>query len=112
MDMTRQFDERDSFAHWFIIASLSGVKITENIKNRPMDVKMQINGEDVNPEKAILRLEEEFDRMVNSKARELLQEWKGDVMEPFEDKIKDMTESLDGLISDKLQRLNIKDEDA
>jgi hypothetical protein len=73
MDLTKEFENRNSFLHWFIIASLTGVDITENIKSDPMDITMQINGEEVNVLNSIKRLEEQFNTLVNDKALELIE---------------------------------------
>lgn len=76
MDITDKFENRDTFLHWFIIASLTGVEITEEIKANPMLVTMQINGQEVNPVNSIERLEQQFDRMVKDKACEMIEDLK------------------------------------
>lgn len=102
MDITKRFEDRDSFIHWFIIATLSGVEITENMRDCPRNLTMQLNGEDVNPENAIDRLEEEFNRMVEQKAKEMLDDMRRDILQPFEEKVEEMTGHLDELITSKL----------
>jgi hypothetical protein len=102
MNMNDEFKDRDSFAHWFIIAALSDTKITENLRSEPKIVTMQINGEDVNPTKAILRLEQEFDRNVKLRAKELFEQYKDEIFEPLGTKVEEMTKSLDSLINEKL----------
>ena len=84
MDVTEKFDDRDSFLHWFIIASLTGVEITEEIRSRPMVVTMQINGEEVNPANYIKRLGEEFDRMVNDKSQEAIEDLRDRIIEKLD----------------------------
>ena len=76
MDITEKFEDRDTLLHFFIIASLTGIEITDEIKENPMLVTMQINGQDVNPVNSIERLEQQFDRMVKDTACEMLEELK------------------------------------
>jgi len=74
MDLTKEFYEsdREDFIHWALIASLTGCDITENMRSKPMNVTMQINGEEVNPLNTLKRLEEVFDEQVMDKAKEIL----------------------------------------
>ena len=103
MDATSEFRNQDSLFHWFVIASLAGVEITDNITAKPLNLTMQINGEEVNPVAAIRRLEEEHDKMIVSKAKELVEEIKRDVLFPFEDAVLDLTEKLDVLVREKFE---------
>jgi hypothetical protein len=102
MNMNAEYKNRDSFAHWFIIAALKDIEITENMRSAPKIITMQINGEEVNPTNAILRVEQEFDRNVKLRAKELFEQYKDEIFEPFETKVDEMTKSLDSLINEKL----------
>ena len=102
MDMTEAFKDRDSFAHWFIIAALKNVEINDKLRTSPKKITMQINGEEVNPSHALMRVEEEFNRLVKVKSAELVDEMKDEIYSPFKEKVEEMTEALDGLINKKL----------
>lgn len=101
--MKNKFEDVKSFHHWFMISALSGVEITETVKDAPRVVTMQINGVEMNPEKALARLEEEFDRLADKKAKETIKEIKNDILEPFEEKVKELTEAVEELIENKLR---------
>jgi hypothetical protein len=103
MDMTEQFDQ-DQFTRWFMIASLAGVEIEGAVKECPRMVTMQLNDVEINPEAAIKRLEEEFDRQVDKRARAMLEEMKNDILSPFEDKVRELTDAVGSLIKEKLGR--------
>ena len=94
MDMAKRFEDRDSFIHWFIIASLTGIEITDAVKSKPMVVTMQINGEEVNPANSIDRLEDQFDRMVRDKACEMFDDLKYRIVEKLEYNIDEMIASI------------------
>lgn len=102
MDITKQFEERDSFLKWFLIASLAGIKVEGVVTDVPRILTLQLNGVDINPEAAIIRLEEQFDRLVAEKAQELFEEMKRDILEPFEDKVKEMTAAVSALLEAKV----------
>tara|TARA_R110000744_G_scaffold51361_1_gene110620 strand:- start:495 stop:788 length:294 start_codon:yes stop_codon:yes gene_type:complete len=96
MNMTDKFEDRDTFLHWFIIASLTGVEITEEIKANPMLVTMQINGQEVNPANSIERLEQQFDRMVKDKACEMLDDLRFDATEKLGVVMAELIENIKG----------------
>ena len=102
MDITKQFEDRDAFLHWFLIASLAGIKVEGAVTEVPRNLTMQLNGVDLNPEAALKRLEEQFDKLVAEKAQDLFEEMKRDILEPFEDKVKEMTDAVDSLVSAKI----------
>ena len=79
MDITEKFEDRHSFLHWFIIASLTGIEITDKIRSHPMLVTMQINGQEVNPVNSINRLEDQFNRMVEDKACAMLESMRTEI---------------------------------
>ena len=102
MDLTKEFKEHNSFIHWFLIAALTGIEITKEVKAKPRLVTMLINGVEINPLKAITRLEEQFDRMVADKAKEQVEEIKKDIMAPFDEQVEDMTAALKMMVDKKL----------
>lgn len=104
VDMTQQFEDRDGFLHWFLIASLAGIKVEGAVTEVPRIVTMQLNGVEVNPEAAIKRLEEQFDMLVVEKANELFEELKQDILKPFEDKVEEMTEVVKSLVAAKISK--------
>jgi hypothetical protein len=105
MDITKEFENRRSLLHWFLIDSLVGIKIEQPITDIPRILTMQLNGIEINPLKAIERLEEQFDKLVEEKARELFEELKRDILEPFEDKVKELTDSVGLLITSKINKV-------
>ncbi|MFA7287249.1 MAG: hypothetical protein WC055_00055 [Melioribacteraceae bacterium] len=101
--MENKFTDTKSFHHWFMISALSGIDITEEIKSIPRVITMQINGVEINPEKALSRLEEEFDGLVEKEAKKMVQEMKNDILDPFEEKVRELTEGIEELIENKLK---------
>lgn len=104
MDMTENFD-KDEFVKWFIIASIAGVNITDKMRQRPMMITMQVNGIEVDPYRAMKRLEEQYDSIVARKARQMVEELKNDILEPFEDKVMEITQAMEQFINNKLSIL-------
>lgn len=98
MDLTQEFDKTDSFIHWFIICALVGIDITEEVKKRPIDIKMTINEVEMNPLASLKRLEEEFDRLVDKKANEKIDIITDNIIEPFQEKIQELTDKLHELV--------------
>ena len=105
MDLTKEYKNRDSFIQWFLICALKGVEITENVRNEPRDVKMQLNGVELNPLHALKRLEKEFNRLVEKKALERIEEIENDILEPFNEQVEELTRSLKNLVLLKLPTL-------
>jgi hypothetical protein len=105
MDLTEQYQDRDSFIHWFLICALKGVDITDQIRAEPRKVTMQLNGVELNPMHALKRLEGEFDRLVEKSALEKVEDLKRDILEPFEEQVEDMTSALKKLVESKLPSL-------
>ena len=88
VDVTDVFDNRrqdEEFLHWFLIASITGEPITEEMKANPKILEMAINGEKINPVRAIKRLEEDFDRMVENRAKALVDEIQGQIYNAVND---------------------------
>lgn len=108
MDITDDFEKRDSFLHWFLICALTGTKLTNEIKQKPYNLTMTWNGVDINCIRAISRLEDQFDDLVEKKAKKMIEDMKYDIMEPFHDKIDSMTEEIDTLIKERLTLRDIK----
>jgi hypothetical protein len=82
MNIDKQFEDRDSFLHWFIIAALTGVTITDNMKSdKETNITMQLNGVEINPINSINRLEDQFDRMVKDKSIELIRDMQFEMQE-------------------------------
>lgn len=106
MDLTKEFKDQESFIHWFIIAAVCGTEITEAMKSEPRNITMQLNGEEIDPKRALLRLEEEFDRCVDKKAEEKIADIKRDILNPFEDEIERLTDTIDEMIAEKTFHLN------
>jgi len=94
MEITERFENRDSFLHWFIIASLTGVEITAHMKSNPMNITMQINGEEVNPLNSIDRLEQQFERMVRDKACSLVEDIKYKLTERLNTSVEGVLEEI------------------
>jgi hypothetical protein len=94
MEITERFENRDSFLHWFIIASLTGVEITAPMKSNPMNITMQINGEEVNPLNSIDRLEQQFERMVRDKACSLVEDIKYKLTERLNTSVGEVLEEI------------------
>ena len=101
MDLTEQF-KHHPFINWFIIAAVTGVDITEAMKRGTKDITMQVNGDEVDPLRALTRLEEEFDRMIEIRASELIEDLKRDILTPFEDKVDEIRGELDKMLTDKI----------
>ena len=72
-DATDDYDN-DEFFKWFLIASLSGMPLNDQIRSVPRNLRLTLNGQEINPLKAIKRLEQQFNSMVNDKASEIVQE--------------------------------------
>ncbi len=101
MDLTKEY-KHDEFVKWFIIAAITGVEITEVMRTRPMNITMQINGAEIDPYRAMKRLEDEYDDLVARKARQMVEEIKQDILEPFEDKVMEITMAMEQFINNKL----------
>ena len=84
MDITEKFKDRGTLLHHFIIASLTGVEITDEMTKYPRILTMQINGQEVNPVNSIERLEQQFDRLVEDEARKMLEDLKFKINEKVE----------------------------
>lgn len=74
MDMTKEFADRDSFVHWFLIAAIAGQEITDEMKAEPRLIRMTLNNVEIDPLRAIRRLEEEVDRLIEKRATEMVNE--------------------------------------
>ncbi len=81
MDITKEFDCTEGFLHWFTIAALSGVEITEEVRARPLNLTMNLNGSDLNVVNALHRLEQEMDRIIEEKVEERLEKFDSDKMD-------------------------------
>ena len=103
MDVTKEFKDRESFLHWFVIASVAGIKTkSEELCKEPRLITMQLNGVEIDPLRAINRMEEEFDRLVEKKAKELVEDITDDILSPFEEQVEDLTSAVKDIISAKL----------
>jgi len=104
---------RNSFIEWFIIASFSGIDDKEREKivsiqeekrkndDNSFEVTMQINGISVNPKTAISGLQEQFNRMVNEKAKEIVDNIISDKFDIIDENIND----VNSLVSSFKERL-------
>lgn len=111
MDMTEEFKNREGFLHWFLIASLTDVKTkSEKMYKEPRMVTMQLNGVEIDPMRAINRLEEEFDRLVEVKAKEMIEDITDDILDPFNEQVEDLTSAVKNILSAKLPN-HLKEED-
>ena len=98
-------EDRDGFANWFIICALTESEVGPDANiggDIPYILKMQLNGIEIDPIKAIDSLEKQMNRMVEERALEMVEETKKDILEPFEEKVEDLTNSLDALIKEKI----------
>ena len=98
MDITEEFKNRDSFLHWFLISSLTGVKITEETTQKPRVLTMFLNGTELNSLNAINRLEEEFNRILKEKSKSIAKNKLEDILVPFEEKVQELTDTLQKMI--------------
>lgn len=71
-------DKKDSFANWFIPAALGNMRdktfskiIEKKDENGGFVVTMQINGVEIPCEEALIRLGEQFDRLIDKNAEEI-----------------------------------------
>jgi hypothetical protein len=103
MDMTENFKDRESFIQWFLIAAMAGMDMTETVVAKPSNITMQINGIEMNPLRAIQRMEEEFKRQIEDAANEKVEDLKNEILDPFEEQVQDMTAALKNLVSKKLK---------
>ena len=103
MDMSKNFEDRESFVQWFLIAAIAGMEMTEAVVSKPSNITMQINGIEMNPLRAIQRMEEEFKRQIKVAANEKVEDLKNEILNPFEEQVPDMTVALKRLVSDKLR---------
>jgi len=106
MDLTKQYEKRESFVNWFLICALSGVEITDQVRDKPRNVTMQLNGVEINPLHAIDRLEGEFDRLVEKSVQEKIEQLKTSILNPLEEQIGDMITDLKQNIDLKLSKIN------
>lgn len=104
MDLTEEF-KNDQFVKWFIIAAISdGSTITDEMSDLPREITMQINNVEIDPLRAMKRLEEEFDRNVELRSKELVEDMKNEIFEPFENKVQEVTDVLNKYLSDKVSK--------
>lgn len=103
MDITVEYEKRGSFIHWFILASLAGIDVKGKITEVPRNLTMQLNGVETNPLAALTRLEQQFDELVAEKAQELFEEHKANILDPFEEQVKELTAGVSRLMSGKLK---------
>lgn len=102
--MYNTFEDKDSFNYWFMIASLTDIDITDNIKDYPRVITMQINGDEINPENALKRLKEECDHKVNEKAKELAEQMKYEILDPISEKLVDIENSIDKQFEEYIEK--------
>lgn len=100
------FEDRESFHFWFMIAAISGTPITEKMQSKPPVITMQLNGEEIDPVQALSRLKEEFDRQVNEKALLLLEQAKETFFEPLEEKMEQVREKFEDSFEDILKTID------
>lgn len=103
MDMTEEFKNREGFLHWFLIASVAGLKTkSKEMCKEPRMVTMQLNGVEIDPLRAINRLEEEFERRIEERAKEMVEDITNDILTPFNDQVEDLTSAVRNMLSTKL----------
>jgi len=100
-----EFEDRYSFHNWFMITSIVGCDITDKMKEYPHIVTMQVNGEEVDPIRALHRLDNSIDDHVAHQAKNLIEDHINDIIKPFEDTIADLTDELHKLIAVKIKEV-------
>jgi len=118
VDITEEFNKRpftENFLEWFITHILSKQydirDIPKEVGQESRILTMQLNGVDLNPLIAIQDLERQFDDMVATEAKKLLQELKQEYLNNLEDKFDTLTKGIDKMIEEQLpEKYQDKDE--
>lgn len=92
--MNKIFEDRDSFHYNFMITALAGQEITDKIKEYPRVVTMQINGEEIDPVRALDRLDKVIDDHIEKRANEIVEGKIADILKPFEEQVEHMTDVI------------------
>ncbi len=103
MDITNEFEKRKSFLNWSVICSLKGIEITDQLSSNPRDLTMILNGVELNPINFFKRIEEEFDRAVEEKANEKLEQAKHDILDEYQEKVDEITNEIENVLWESIR---------
>ena len=100
-----KFDDRYSFQFNFMIYAVSGLELTDKMKEHPRKITMQLNGEEIDPERALDRLDKAIPEYVEERAKEIIEDKIMEILSPFEDRVAEIADDLRTIISTKIKEL-------